>query len=71
MREPLPNDRYKDNHGLLVTVQSVAFSRVPLAVMDIRNLASCLWRVLLLNSLLPGECSYESQRVRTSGCCYS
>lgn len=28
MREPLPNDRYKDNHGLLVTVQSVAFSRV-------------------------------------------
>ncbi|ELI8161038.1 TPA: DUF4222 domain-containing protein [Yersinia enterocolitica] len=28
MREPLPNDRYKDNHGLLVTVQSVAFNRV-------------------------------------------
>ncbi|CNL80029.1 DUF4222 domain-containing protein [Yersinia aldovae] len=28
MREPLPNDRYKDNHGLLVTVRSVAFNRV-------------------------------------------
>ncbi|AJJ58348.1 DUF4222 domain-containing protein [Yersinia pseudotuberculosis] len=26
--EPLPNDRYKDSHGLLVTVQAVAFNRV-------------------------------------------
>ena len=28
MRDPLPNDRYKDSHGLLVTVQTVAFNRV-------------------------------------------
>lgn len=27
MREPLPNDRYKDSHGLPVTVQTVAFNR--------------------------------------------
>lgn len=28
MREPLPNERYKDSHGLTVTVQTVAFNRV-------------------------------------------
>ncbi|CNI04515.1 Uncharacterised protein [Yersinia pekkanenii] len=28
MREPMPNDRYSDNHGLPVTVQNVAFNRV-------------------------------------------
>lgn len=28
MREPLPNDRYTDSHGLPVTVQIVAFNRV-------------------------------------------
>jgi len=28
MRKPLPQDHYKDNRGLLVTVQSVEFNRV-------------------------------------------
>lgn len=28
MREPQPNDRYKDSHGDKVIVQSVAFNRV-------------------------------------------
>ncbi|HDM8083491.1 DUF4222 domain-containing protein [Yersinia enterocolitica] len=28
MREPLPNDRYKDSHGSLVTIDIVAFNRV-------------------------------------------
>ncbi|CFQ73029.1 DUF4222 domain-containing protein [Yersinia similis] len=28
MREPLPNDRYKDSHGLHITVVAVAFNRV-------------------------------------------
>lgn len=28
MREPRPNDRYKDSHGSLVTIDSVAFNRV-------------------------------------------
>ncbi|CNH15575.1 Uncharacterised protein [Yersinia intermedia] len=28
MREPLPNDRYKDSYGLPVTVQTVAFNRI-------------------------------------------
>ncbi|EME3609790.1 DUF4222 domain-containing protein [Yersinia enterocolitica] len=31
MREPQPNDRYKDSHGLPVTVQTVAFNRVTLS----------------------------------------